>query len=141
MNNSFSAGAEYDFGTVIFTEQEIIDYALLNDPLAFHTHKEIAQNHLFKDIVASGQQAFHHFYVNHWIPTFGGTVLCGLSVDNWKFLKPMYAGKTVHCRLQIIKVIKHPEKGTVSITWLFQFNSPEGIHYQHLEMSVLHRIQ
>ncbi len=137
----FSVGDVYDFGTVVFTEQDIIDYAKKNDPLEFHTDKEIAQAHMFKELVASGQHAFHHFYVNHWIPSFGKTVLCGLSVNNWSFHKPIYPEIPVHCIVRIESLHHHVEKNSVSIKWKFEFLNSKGIHFQQLEMNVLHRIQ
>ncbi len=141
MHNLFSAGAMFDFGTVIFTEEDIIDFARRNDPLDFHLDKEHAEAHFFKKLVASGQHAFHHFYVHHWIPRFGSTVLCGLSVENWKFLKPMYAGQPIHCILRINSVIGHEGRSTLTVKWLFEFLNEEGFHFQQLEMSVLHRSQ
>ena len=140
MPNSFSAGDLYDFGTVSFSEQDIIDYALKNDPLNFHINKEVARSHIFKNIVASGQHAFHHFYVHHWIPQFGSTVLCGLSVDNWSFQKPIFAGSPVRCVVSILKLNLHQDKNSASIKWLFEFINSEGVHFQKLEMTVLHRL-
>ena len=138
MQNTISAGAKFDFGTVIFSEQDIIDFAEKNDPLLFHTDKLMAKNHLFKDIVASGQHPFHHYYVLHWIPMFGKTVLCGLSVNNWTFQKPLYAGMELKAIVSVKDLKQHPEKKSVSITWKFDFLDSKNTHFQHLEMSVLH---
>jgi len=136
----FSAGAKYDFGTVIFSEQEIIDFALIHDPLEFHTNREVAKTHLFKGIVASGKQAFHHFHIKHWIPKFGHTVLCGLSVNNWYFLKPIYANASVRCIVTIAEMTQHPKKNSVSIKWKYEFLNEEDAHFQSLEMTTLHKM-
>ena len=140
MQNNFSAGATFDFGTVIFSEQDIINYALKNDPLEFHTSKEAAKKHIFKDLVASGKQAFDFFHVEHWIPKFGQGILCGLSVTNWFFLKPIYAGMTIHCVVTILEMQHHPGRNSASITWKFEFKNEKGLNFQQLEMTVLHRI-
>ncbi len=140
MQNIFSAGAEFDFGTVVFSEEDIIEFAAKNDPLDFHINKESAKAHLFQELVASGQHAFHYFYVRHWIPRFGKSVLCGLSVENWKFLKPIYAGQSVHCRLSILEITRHQGRNSISVTWKFEFLNEEKAHFQHLEMTVLHRL-
>lgn len=140
MQNLFSAGVTFDFGTVIFSEQDIISYALKNDPLEFHTDKEAAKKHLFKALVASGKQAFDYFHIKHWIPKFGNSVLCGLSVNNWFFLKPIYAGMPIHCIVTILEVKDHPERNSAGITWKFEFKNAEGLNFQQLEMTVLHKV-
>lgn len=139
MQDQFSAGAEYDFGTVIFSEEDIIDFALLNDPLDFHTNRDIAKDHIFGDLVASGQHAFNYFYVKEWIPRFGKTVLCGLGVENWKFQSPIYANQVVRCRLSISNVISHAGRNSCTVYWRFEFLNSENTHFQQLDMSVLHR--
>lgn len=138
MQDLISAGAGFDFGTVVFSEQDIIDYALKNDPLDFHVDLKRAKEHMFKNLVASGQHAFHHFYTKHWIPKFGKTVLCGLSLNHWVFEKPIYAGQDIHCHASIIKIVNHPEKNSQTVQWKFDFTNAKGVHYQHLEMKVLH---
>ncbi|HNS11226.1 MAG TPA: MaoC/PaaZ C-terminal domain-containing protein [Bacteroidia bacterium] len=140
MSITFSAGAGYDFGTVIFSEQDIIDFALANDPLEFHTNREVAKKHLFKGLVASGKQAFHHFHIKHWIPKFGSSVICGLSVHNWNFLKPIYANQSIHCKVTISEMTQHAEKGSASIKWKYEFIDSHGAHFQQLEMTVLHKM-
>jgi acyl dehydratase len=139
MKNRFSTGDSYDFGTVTFSEQDIIEFALKNDPLPFHTNKSVAENHLFKALVCSGQQPFHHFYVKHWIPIFTSSVLCGISVTNWNFQKPVYAGTTVHCKVTIIHLQIHEHHNTITVTWKFEFTNAENIPLQELEMRVLHQ--
>ena len=134
----FSSGDEFDFGTVIFTENDIVEFAKAYDPLDFHLSKQVAREHFFRDIVASGPHPFHHFYKNVWIPRFGKTVLCGLAVDNWRFLKPVYAGEPVSCKVIITELIPHPEHNSASIRWNFNFLNKNDELFQHLEMFVLH---
>ena len=65
---------------------------------------------MFKDLVASGPHIFNLFYKEVWVPRFGASVLCGLALDNWKFLRPVYPDQPIRCRLVISEVIEHPEK-------------------------------
>jgi acyl dehydratase len=134
----FRAGAEFDFGTVVFSAEDIVRFATQYDPLDFHLSKEAAQKHFFKDLIASGPHPFHHFYVNHWIPQFGTSVLCGLGVDNWRFLKPIYAGEPVSCNVVITEVLYHQQHETFSVRWNFNFFNTRNELFQHLEMMVLH---
>jgi acyl dehydratase len=43
-----------DIGIVTLSEQDIIDYAKLNDPLDFHIDRKAAAASIFKGFVASG---------------------------------------------------------------------------------------
>jgi acyl dehydratase len=134
-----SAGNEIDLGTRSLSRQEITDFARAYDPLDFHLDEAVAKQHLFKDLVASGAHLFHLFYKEGWIPRYGSSVLCGLAVDNWKFLRPVYPDQPIRCRLLVSEVIRHPEKGSVSVRWNFNFEDPDRRLVQHLEMLVLHR--
>lgn len=137
---SFSAGEEFDFGTVILHQDEIIAFAREYDPLEFHTDPEVAKKHIFKKLVSSGPHLFHHFYKNIWIPKFGKTVLCGLAVDNWRWFRPNYAGQKVSCYVRILSAEPDNRRNSVSVRWKFEFFDPEGQLLQHLEMLVLHRL-
>jgi acyl dehydratase len=135
----FVLNEKHDLGKKRFSENEIIDFALRYDPLDFHLSVEAAKKSLFKDLVASGPHPFHHFYKNHWIPRFGKTVVAGLGLDNWRFLKPIYANDEVHCVITIREITPHPGKGTVTLKWWFEFQNTKGELFQHLEMMVLHK--
>jgi len=55
----FLTGKEYHLGKIVLTEQEIIDFAKLVDPLDFHTDKAAAEKSHFKGLVASGAHLFY----------------------------------------------------------------------------------
>ena len=135
----FELNTKYDLGRKRFSEPEIIDFAIQNDPLGFHLSVEEGKKSLFKSLVCSGQQPFNFFYNKHWVPKFGKTVVAGLGVDNWRFLKPVHVNEEVHCFTTITELISHPEKQTVSIRWRFEFQNAAGELFQHLEMVVLHK--
>jgi acyl dehydratase len=136
----FELNHTYNLGTKIFSEEEIIDFAMRYDPLEFHISVEAGKSSLFKGLVSSGPHPFHHFYRNHWIPRFGKTVAAGLGVDSWRFLKPVYAGQPIHCDVSIRELTPHPEKYTVTVRWYFEFKNEKGELAQHLEMIVLHKV-
>jgi len=135
----FETGNTYMLGSKVFSEAEIIDFAMRYDPLDFHLSVEAGKKSLFKDLVASGPHPFHHFYKNHWIPKFGKSVVAGLGLDTWRFLKPVYAGQAVHCRISIKELTQHPEKETVTVRWYFEFKNEQEELLQHLDMIVLHK--
>jgi acyl dehydratase len=81
----------FDFGSITLSEDDIMDYARRYDPLPFHIDKKIADASIFKGLVSSGPQMFNTSYIKEWVPRFGDTVICGLELNNWKFLAPIYA--------------------------------------------------
>ena len=125
-----------DLGEKIFSKQEIIDFAKVNDPLAFHTNMEVAQKSRFKGLVCSGSQAFNFFYVNRWIPEYGESVIAGLSVNNWNFLAPIYMEDIVKgsCLINDFKETKR--KSEAVIEWRFNFFVGTK-KVQELELTVL----
>jgi len=125
-----------DLGEIEFSEQEIIDFAKINDPLAFHTDVEVANNSRFNGLVCSGSQAFNFFYVNRWIPKYGNSVIAGLAVNNWNFLAPIYANDRVkaNCTLESYKETK--KEGEAVVKWGFNFNVDKK-KVQELELTVL----
>lgn len=135
----FKLNDTFDLGKKSFSEAEIIDFAMQYDPLEFHLSVEAGRKSLFKGLVSSGPHPFHYFYKNHWIPQFGKSVVAGLGLDNWRFLKPVYANSNIHCVIRIIELQPHPEKQTVTVRWLFEFLNEHDERYQHLEMIVLHK--
>jgi acyl dehydratase len=135
----FQLNRHQSLGSKIFSEEEIIDFAMRYDPLEFHLSVEAGMRSIFKGLVSSGPHPFHYFYKNHWIPEFGSTVLAGIGLDNWRFLKPVYAGKRVTCDITITELTPHPEKNSVTVRWYFEFKNDKGELCQHLEMIVLHK--
>ena len=129
-----------DIGTVTLSEQDIIDYAKANDPLDFHVDRKAAEQSIFKGFVASGSQIFNVLYKTGWIPLFGHTVICGLGVDNWKFIRPVYAGQPINGIVIPVLIRENAEKKHLVITWRYEFKDVKGELVQTLEVTVLHKI-
>ncbi|MEO0311801.1 MAG: hypothetical protein RIQ89_1458 [Bacteroidota bacterium] len=142
MNNqiNFNLGAEYHFGSVAFTKDEIIAFAQKHDPLPFHTDEQIANKGFFKGIIAAGAQPFNHCYLHYFIPNFGSTVVAGLGLNNWKFLKPVYPNQSISFSLQITSREPHAITGLWAITWHIKFTNKDGEDFQTLDLIVLHKV-
>lgn len=136
----FELGRTFDLGTTILSEKEIIDFALAFDPLDFHIDKEAAKKSFFKGLIASGPHIFNLVHKTKWIPLFKDTVICGLEVNNWKFLKPVYADQGVHSMVKISALKPNPEKNHATVTWHYEFTDEKGELVQSLDMTVLHKI-
>lgn len=135
----FIENKTFEFDPVVLTEQDIIVFAKEYDPLDFHTDIEKAKLSFFKGLIASGPHIFNYIYKNYWLPVFKDTIICGKELNNWKFLKPIYANETVYTTVTILKIAPNPEKQYAAITWWFEFTNEAGELFQHLEMIVIHK--
>lgn len=138
-NDEIVAGAKFDLGIILLSEQDIIDFAKMFDPLDFHISKELAEKTIFKGLIASGPHIFNLIYRREWIPRFGHTVICGTGVSNWKFIKPVYAGRKILVELTVLEIKPDLKIGGNAITWLFEFKNEKGEMVQLLQMEVMHK--
>jgi acyl dehydratase len=135
----FKLNTRIDLGIIVLTEKEIIDFATLFDPLEFHTNPEVARKSYFGGIIASGPHIFNLVHRTKWIPMFKDTVICGIELRSWKFLKPVYPGKPIHSYVTIIDMKPNPEKKVMALTWFYEFLDESGEAVQSLEMTILHK--
>ena len=135
---NLSVGQKFDLGNIVFSEQEIIDFAKAFDPLDFHIDKTKAEKTIFKGLIASGPHLFNHIYRKEWIPRFGSTVICGLGISNWKFIKPLYPDQAVVVSLSVLTILPDKKIKGKRIKWLFEFENKQNEMIQVLEMTVLH---
>ena len=133
-------GSKIDLGEMILSEDEIISFAKAFDPLDFHTNKEIAEKTIFRGLIASGPHIFNNFYQREWIPRFGKTVICGMGVSNWKFVKPIYANRKTTATLTVLSMETHDRIHGTAIVWLFEFFNEKKELVQVLQMEVMHRL-
>ncbi|MCC7302763.1 MAG: hypothetical protein IT233_08975 [Bacteroidia bacterium] len=136
--NKYECGSVIDLGSHIFTDEEIIDFARRFDPLPFHTSKEAAAESIFKGLISSGPHPFNHFHTRKWLPLFGKTVLCGLEVSHWKFLKPTYAGDQIFCKASIEELRVNPGKNHAVISWHYAMSNKNGEMVQSLLSKIMH---
>jgi acyl dehydratase len=133
----FELNKVFDFGFITLTEQEIIDFAKVYDPLDFHINKELAEKSMFRGLIASGPHLFHVLYITKWLPLFKDSVLGGREV-NWKFLKPIYANMKVYCKATIAELKPNAEKNYAIIKWHYDFTNEKGDFFQTIDITVMH---
>ena len=138
--DEMKAGQIYNLGTITLSEEEIISFAKQFDPLDFHVDRVAAFKSPFKGIIASGPLVFTQIHKTRWIPLFGHTVIAGLEVNRWKFLKPVYPGKTLNAVAKIIDLKRNEEKQYSVITWGYEFSDDKDELVQSLEMTILHKL-
>ena len=138
MAEELFVGKKLDFGEIVLSEKEIIDFAKQFDPLDFHTDKEAAKKTIFKDLIASGPHVFNLIYRREWIPRFGKSVICGLGIYNWKFIKPIYANKKIKVEVTISSLKKNERIGGMEVGWYFEFKNDKGEIVQTVDSGVMH---
>jgi acyl dehydratase len=140
MYNDFQLNKTFDLGITSLSEEEIIDFAKQFDPLDFHTNKSAAEKSIFRGIIASGPHIFTLIHRTKWIPLFGHTVICGLQINNWKFLKPLYPDQKIHSTVTINFTEPHPDKNYIIVGWIYEFKDEKEELIQRLEMIVSHKM-
>ena len=136
----FLVGKKFDLGITAISEQEIIDFAKAFDPLEFHTNKAVAQKSIFKGIVASGPHIFTVVHRDKCIPLFGHTIICGLELNNWRFIKPVYPDQKISARTIILSIKPNPEKNYALVSWLYEFLDEKNELVQSLQMTISHKM-
>src|ERR1051325_4705960 len=136
--NELAIGKKFDFGEVALSEKDIIEFATLFDPLDFHINKEAAKKTIFKDIIASGPHLFNLIYRREWVPRFGKSVICGMGISNWKFIKPVYANQKIKAIAEVISMEKNEKVGGVEVGWRNEFLNEKGELVQYVESKVMH---
>lgn len=133
-------GQKIDLGYILFSEQEIIDFAKAFDPLEFHIDKKVAEKTIFKGLIASGPHPFNYVYRTRWLPLYGKTIICGMGISNWKFIKPVYPNQKIFVEATVVELAPDPHIGGTAITWQFDFKNEKGEMVQTLCTEILHKL-
>lgn len=132
-------GKVYDWGMISVNEDEVIRFAQSHDPLWLHTDPEAAANGPWKRIIASGPMLFSEFHRRFWIPKFGGTVIGGMNIQNWEFLKPHFPDANIRGVLKV-EAIQPKAEATAAIKWDYRFYDHSYELMQSAQFTVLHTI-
>lgn len=133
-------GQVMDFGSVILSEDAIIEFASRYDPMPFHTDKQKALESPFKGLIASGPHLFHIFYNREWVPRFKNSVYAGRGINNWMLHKPVYAGTEAFCTVEIKAHAPKPDRGFGVIHWYYEFTNNQKEILQSLDLIVMHKL-
>ncbi len=136
----FHEGLKLTFEPFTLSKAEIIEFAKQFDPLIFHIDEEAAKKTHFKGLISSGPHIFTLKHRTQWIPIFGHSVIAGMEVNNWKFLKPVYPDQTIYGSVLIESIKKNPEKQYSVVKWRYEFKDVKQEMVQSLEMVVMHYI-
>jgi acyl dehydratase len=133
-------GQVFELGVLRSSVQDIIDFARYVDPLPLHIDAAAASTGIFGGIVASGAQLYIEFHKRWFVPTVGGSVLCGLGIHGWNFLQPHLPERDYRGTITIERLEPKPEKGAARLRWKYRFYDHQDQLVQELEVNVLHRL-
>jgi acyl dehydratase len=97
-------GRVYEFGSITFSEAEIIEFARQFDPQYFHTDPERAKTSRFGGIVASGWHTIcmaMRLYVDHYVTHVAGLASPGMDEIRWP--NPVRPGDTLRIRVTTLE--------------------------------------
>jgi acyl dehydratase len=117
--DDFTPGLKIESHGLTMTEAEIIDIALRFDPQPFHIDVEAAKKSHFGGIIASG---FHTMAVTWRMLYQTGFLstanLGGPGVDELRWVKPVYAGDTLHVVATLREAVasrSKPDRGIIKL--------------------------
>ncbi|MEV0095068.1 MaoC family dehydratase [Streptomyces sp. NPDC050738] len=100
----YSAGAIHTYGSLLITEEEIIDFASRFDPQSFHVDRAAAKEGPFGGIVASGWHTtalMMQLFAEHYLSSVAS--LGSPGVDELRWLKPVRPGDRLHLRVHTLE--------------------------------------
>src|SRR5215831_16927513 len=107
----YQAGCVYEFGGVIVTQSEIIEFARRFDPQDMHIDPEKARQGRFGGIIASGWHTIGlamRLYVDHFLSAVAS--LASPGVDEVRWPNPVRPGDVIHIRVTILETIPSRSK-------------------------------
>lgn len=117
----FPVGLVREFGNKLVDESEITEFAKLYDPQRFHVNKELAEQTIFKGLIASGWQTCS-FMMRMMCDEYllDSASLGSPGLEDVKWLKPVRAGDRLRMRTQVLDsrpMNSKPGLGLVNMQW------------------------
>lgn len=113
-------GRVHELGSVVVTEDEILDFARRWDPQAFHVDPEAAKESVFGGLIASGWHTgamWMRLYVDSLLD--GAASMGSPGVEELRWLAPVRPGDTLSGRLTVLETTpsarRRQDRGTVRI--------------------------
>lgn len=120
----FAEGQEFDLGTTVADEADMIEFARRFDPQPFHVDPEAARRSAFGELVASGWYTgslFMRLYFDAILHDTASRGSPGCEELSWP--APVRPGDTLHGRLRVDSVrpsAKRPDRGSAMIEGVLQ---------------------
>lgn len=150
MTELYPFGKKTEIGSYTFDADSIIGFASRFDPQPFHIDAEAAKQSLFGGLCASGWHncsAWMKTFVAYWTEETARLAAAGLTpptlgpspgFQNLKWLKPVFAGDTVHYSVTLLSS-RHlaSRQGWILNSILSEGENQDGIPVLSFESTVL----
>lgn len=136
--HALSMESEWDLGELNTSEEEVIAFAKVIDPLPFHTDPEAAAKSHFGRLIAPGTMMYSEYHKRKFIPMFLSSIIAGQSVREWNFYSPHYPDRSYFCTLSVSALDVRKDSGMVSVTWHFKMHDEKGRLVQEVYPQILH---
>ena len=114
----YHEGAVHEFGSVVVSEDELIEFATRYDPQSFHVDREAAQQSMFGGLIASGWHTaalMMRMMVDHYVSTVAS--LASPGVDELRWLVPVRPGDELRVRVTVLEARRsrsNPTRGVIT---------------------------
>jgi acyl dehydratase len=108
----FKIGQHFTLNPIVFTAEEINQFAQKFDPQPIHIDEDFAQKTMFEGIIASGYHTLSSIW-GEWIRTekFGYEIIAGSGMDFVTWNAPVRAGDIIDTDVEVIET-NLSKKGT-----------------------------
>jgi len=117
----FVVGSVREVGSYTVTEEEIVTFARQYDPQPFHIDKEAAKQSIYGGLISSGWMTCAIMMRLLVTSATGKTSSMGSpGLDEVRWIKPVYAGDTIHMVLRVLESRpsgSKPDRGVVMTQW------------------------
>jgi len=134
-------GEVLDFGWIVISEEEAIEFAKQFDPVYLHIDREAAKKGPFGRIITSGPHAINIFHKREWIPRFGNSLIGGVEISNWKYYRPIFPGDKVFCKCRVAYVKRNNSAESCLICWEYILIDEKGEIYQVAHFLTMHSLK
>jgi acyl dehydratase len=113
----YVAGSVHEFGTIVVSQSEIINFARRFDPQSFHTDPEAAKSTIFGGLIASGWHTagmMMRLYADHYLS--GVASLGSPGIDELRWTKPVRPGDELSICVTVLETNRSrskPDRGIV----------------------------
>ena len=113
----YQPGSVYEFGTIVVSKEEVLEFARRFDPQYFHTDPVRAASGPFGGLIASGWHTaamMMRLYADHYVSTVAS--LGSPGIDELRWTRPVRPGDRLSLRASILEAKRSrskPDRGLV----------------------------
>lgn len=126
--DEFESGQKFQTTGRTVTETDVVNFAGISaDFNEVHTNKEYGQTTPFGERVAHGLLGLSIASGLAWqTGILEGTIIAFRQIDQWKFVKPVFFGDTIHVEMEVINTKAIPRLGGGSVVIELDVQNQEG---------------